>query len=131
MYGNQPAQWDESLRGIERLRVIVNTLTRLRFCTPGGQMEFETKEGAHAAPLGFVPWFDAPERQTADVTVAFGHWSTLGWLEHPHLLALDTGCVWGGQLSAVRLGGATTHELVQVPCVAAQRPGALSVCFLR
>jgi bis(5'-nucleosyl)-tetraphosphatase (symmetrical) len=127
MYGNQPARWEDSITGMARLRVIVNALTRLRFCTPQGQMEFETKEGAHAAPQGFVPWFDAPGRQTADVTVAFGHWSTLGWLEHRHLLALDTGCVWGGHLSAVRLGGSGSHELIQVSCAAAQRSWALSV----
>jgi bis(5'-nucleosyl)-tetraphosphatase (symmetrical) len=124
MYGNEPASWDEALRDVARLRVIVNALTRLRFCTPQGAMEFETKEGAGAAPTGYLPWFDAPGRQTAHVTVAFGHWSTLGWLAHPRLLALDTGCVWGGHLSAVRLGGAPArHELIQVKCPAAQTPG--------
>jgi bis(5'-nucleosyl)-tetraphosphatase (symmetrical) len=124
MYGNEPTTWDDALTGAARLRVIVNALTRLRFCTPAGRMEFETKEGAGAAPAGHVPWFDAPGRQTAGVTVAFGHWSTLGWLEHPHLLALDTGCVWGGHLSAVRLGGAPArHELTQVKCPAMQTPG--------
>lgn len=125
MYGNEPASWDDALTGPARLRMIVNALTRLRFCTPAGQMEFETKEGANAAPPGFVPWFDAPTRQTANVTVAFGHWSTLGWLEHPRLLALDTGCVWGGCLSAVRLGGSPArHALIQVKCQAKQAPSA-------
>jgi bis(5'-nucleosyl)-tetraphosphatase (symmetrical) len=123
MYGNQPAAWDDALTGAARLRVIVNALTRLRFCTPAGQMEFDTKEGAGAAPAGFVPWFDAPARQTAGVTVAFGHWSTLGWLARPDLLALDSGCVWGGHLSAVRLGGSGRHELIQVQCPAMQTPG--------
>lgn len=126
MYGNEPAGWDESLTGVARLRVVVNALTRLRFCTPQGQMEFETKEGAGAAPAGYLPWFDVPGRQTANVTVAFGHWSTLGGLERSDLLALDTGCVWGGCLSAVRLDGAAgqrPHSLIQVKCQAQQTPG--------
>ena len=126
MYGNAPAGWDDALGGADRLRVIVNALTRLRFCTPDGRMEFDTKEGAAAAPPGYLPWFDAPARQTADVTVAFGHWSTLGWLERPDLLALDTGCVWGGHLSAVRLdaaGAPQRHALIQVKCPAMQTPG--------
>jgi bis(5'-nucleosyl)-tetraphosphatase (symmetrical) len=126
MYGNEPSQWDESLSGAARLRVVVNALTRLRFCTPGGQMEFETKEGAGAAPAGYLPWFDVPQRQSASVTVAFGHWSTLGWLERADLLSLDTGCVWGGHLSAVRLDGSATQQprdLIQVKCQAMQTPG--------
>jgi bis(5'-nucleosyl)-tetraphosphatase (symmetrical) len=129
MYGNEPAAWDKGLRGAERLRVIVNALTRLRFCTPQGTMEFETKEGAAAAPTGYLPWFDVPGRQTANVTVAFGHWSTLGGLKRPDLLALDTGCVWGGHLSAVRLDGSAgqrQHSLIQVKCPAMQRPGTAS-----
>jgi bis(5'-nucleosyl)-tetraphosphatase (symmetrical) len=124
MYGNEPTGWDESLTGAARLRVVVNALTRLRFCTPQGQMEFETKEGAGAAPAGYLPWFDVPGRQSANVTVAFGHWSTLGGLERSGLLALDTGCVWGGCLSAVRLAAGSAHELIQVKCPPQQTPGA-------
>jgi bis(5'-nucleosyl)-tetraphosphatase (symmetrical) len=123
MYGNEPVRWDEALTGDARLRVIVNALTRLRFCTAEGEMEFAAKEGAAAAPAGYLPWFDVPGRQTADVTVAFGHWSTLGWLNRSDVLALDTGCVWGGALSAVRLGPGRTHELIQVKCQAMQTPG--------
>ena len=82
-----------------------------------------TPSGAAAAPAGYLPWFDVPGRQTADVTVAFGHWSTLGWLDRPDVLALDTGCVWGGCLSAVRLGPRRGRELIQVKCEAAQTPG--------
>lgn len=126
MYGNGPTRWDAALRGTARLRVIVNALTRLRFCTPDGQMEFDSKEGAGAAPAGYLPWFDVPGRQSANVTVAFGHWSTLGPLERQDVLALDTGCVWGGALSALRLepgGSAPAHQLLQVPCEQAQRPG--------
>ena len=123
MYGNTPNHWDEQLQGTDRLRMIVNALTRLRFCTPEGVMEFDTSDGAHAAPAGYLPWFDVPGRKTRDITVAFGHWSTLGWLDRPDLLALDSGCIWGGCLSALKLGsGPTDHELIQVQCEQAQRP---------
>jgi bis(5'-nucleosyl)-tetraphosphatase (symmetrical) len=124
MYGNEPARWDEGLQGDARLRVIVNALTRLRFCTAQGEMEFATKEGTGAAPPAYLPWFDVPGRRTADVTVAFGHWSTLGRLERPDVLALDTGCVWGGCLTALRLVDAGTHETIEVRCEAAQTPGS-------
>ena len=124
MYGDEPAQWSDTLTGSARLRVIVNALTRLRYCTPEGEMEFETKDGAIPAPEGLLPWFDVPGRKTAAATVAFGHWSTLGWLSRPDLLSTDTGCVWGGCLSAVRIGATLDErELIQVKCEAAQKPG--------
>ncbi|MBP8285644.1 MAG: symmetrical bis(5'-nucleosyl)-tetraphosphatase [Rhodoferax sp.] len=126
MYGNTPLAWRDDLRGIDRLRVIVNALTRLRFCSAAGVMEFDAKEGLDAAPVGFVPWFDVPGRQTAEVVVAFGHWSTLGWLDRTDVLALDSGCVWGGKLSALKLGAGAPgnpHELIQVSCEQAQKPG--------
>ncbi len=124
MYGNAPAQWSATLTGMDRLRVIVNALTRLRFCTPEGAMEFDTKEGAAGAPAGYLPWFDVPNRRTANATVAFGHWSTLGWLGRDDVLSLDTGCVWGGALSALRFNlQDTAQELIQVQCEAEQKPG--------
>lgn len=122
MYGNEPRAWDDRLQGDARLRVIVNALTRMRFCTAGGEMEFATKESAAGAPPGYLPWFEVPGRRTAGITVAFGHWSTLGRLQRPDVLALDTGCVWGGCLSAVRLAAPGQHELIQVQCEAAQTP---------
>ena len=115
VFGNTPDQWQNDLQGIDRQRVIVNALTRLRFCTEQGQMELATKEGAGAAPPGFWPWFDVPGRLTADTTVAFGHWSTQGLVHRPRLIGLDTGCVWGGCLSAMRFDGGR-RELVQVNC---------------
>jgi bis(5'-nucleosyl)-tetraphosphatase (symmetrical) len=125
MYANEPDAWSGTLRGSARLRVIVNALTRLRYCTADGVMEFDTKDGLDKAPAGYMPWFDVPNRQSADVVVAFGHWSTLGWLERSDVLALDSGCVWGGSLSALKLGGGKlAHELVQVPCMGWQKPGA-------
>ena len=124
MYNNMPDAWNVGLRGTARLRLIVNALTRLRFCNVEGVMEFDAKEGLDSAPPGLMPWFDVPGRKTASVTVAFGHWSTLGWLDRPDLLALDSGCVWGGCLSALRLGaGDSPHELIQVKCDQAQKPG--------
>ena len=123
MYGNEPVVWDENLQGDARLRVIVNALTRLRFCTADGEMEFATKEGAGTAPAGYLPWFEVPGRRTSDVTVAFGHWSTLGPVDRPDVQALDTGCVWGGCLTALRLVSAGAHERIEVKCVAAQTPG--------
>ena len=124
MYDNKPDAWDVDLRGTARLRLIVNALTRIRFCTADGVMEFETSDGADTAPKGYMPWFAVPGRKTADITVAFGHWSTLGWLGRTDLLALDSGCVWGGCLSALKLGtSASAHELIQVKCKQAQKPG--------
>lgn len=127
MYGNEPARWSDTLTGAARLRVIVNALTRLRFCTPDGSMEFDTTAGADGAPVGYQPWYEVAGRRTAGITVAFGHWSTLGWLERPDVIALDTGCVWGGALSALRLDHSTVHarhQLIQVKCAQAQAPGA-------
>lgn len=123
MYGNTPAAWRDDLTGNDRLRVVVNALTRLRFCSAEGVMEFASKEGADSAPAGYMPWFDVPGRQTAHVTVAFGHWSTLGKLHRQDVWALDTGCVWGGCLSALRLSNTGKPEIIQVRCEQAQRPG--------
>ena len=128
MYGNKPTRWSDDLAGMQRLRGIVNVLTRLRFCTADGAMDLESKEGADGAPAGFLPWYEVPGRRTAATTVAFGHWSTLGWLGRHDVLSMDTGCVWGGCLSAVRMLAApgAAHpgrELIQVRCPQAQKPG--------
>ena len=123
MYGNEPRAWDDALGGAARLRVIINALTRIRFCTPEGEMEFAAK-GLRAidAPPGYMPWFDVPGRQTAETTIAFGHWSTLGWLDRPDLLSLDSGCVWGGSLSALRIGAeGGAQELIQVKCESSKK----------
>lgn len=118
MYGNTPNQWSKSLKGYERLRVITNALTRMRFCTPTGQMEFESKEGLEQGPKGYIPWFSVPKRKTQDVLTYFGHWSTLGLLRQHNVIGLDTGCVWGGKLSALEISSSNTDsqklELIQV-----------------
>lgn len=124
MYGNEPAFWSDALRGADRLRVVVNAFTRLRFCTAQGVMDFESKESADGAPEGFMPWFDVPGRRTAGVPVAFGHWSTLGDARRDGVLPLDTGCVWGGCLTAARiLGEPGEVERISVRCTQAQKPG--------
>ena len=124
MYGNTPDHWRADLAGADRLRVVVNALTRLRFCSADGVMDFDSTESAQAAPPGLLPWFDVPGRRTAGTLVVFGHWSTLGWLDRPDALGLDTGCVWGGCLSAVRFGATLAErERLQVQCPQAQKPG--------
>jgi bis(5'-nucleosyl)-tetraphosphatase (symmetrical) len=124
MYGKQPERWRDDLRGAERWRCAINSLTRLRFCQRDGTMDFEAKDGAADAPAGLMPWFEVPGRRTEGTPVAFGHWSTLGLINRDDLLALDTGCVWGGHLTAVRLID-NGREVIQIPCERSQRPGAV------
>lgn len=115
MYGSKPDQWRDSLTGWERLRVVVNAMTRLRFCTPKGKMEFRAK--AVKPPDGYAPWFDFRNEKE---TIVCGHWSALGLKLTARLAALDTGCVWGGSLSALRL---EDRSLFQVPCAGYQPIG--------
>lgn len=119
MYGNAPARWDDGLQGADRLRCIVNALTRIRFCTADGAMELATK-GVETELPGYMRWFEVPGRKTEDVTLVFGHWSTLGLILRPRLISLDTGCLWGGKLSAVCL---EDRSLIQVDCPQYQRSG--------
>jgi bis(5'-nucleosyl)-tetraphosphatase (symmetrical) len=115
MYGDQPARWSDALRGAERWRFVINVLTRVRFVGADGTLDLVTKEGADGALPGFFPWFDAPQRRSAGTPIAFGHWASLGLVNRPDLLALDTGCVWGRQLSAARIDGGR-REIIQVDC---------------
>ncbi|MES2742409.1 MAG: symmetrical bis(5'-nucleosyl)-tetraphosphatase [Pseudomonadota bacterium] len=120
MYGNEPAAWDDTLRGADRLRCIINAMTRLRFCSAEGVMDFKLKESADAGQdSGLMPWFDVPGRRSADHTVIFGHWSALGLQVRDRLIALDSGCVWGGALSALCL---QDRSVLQVRCPAYQQP---------
>jgi bis(5'-nucleosyl)-tetraphosphatase (symmetrical) len=120
MYGDAPDRWDDALTGDDRLRAIVNALTRMRFVDAGGRMDFAVKDDAAAAPPGLVPWFDAPGRRSTDVVVVFGHWSTLGLLLRPDVVGLDSGCVWGGALTALVL---EDRRVFSEPCPQARRPG--------
>ena len=103
LYGNKPDRWNESLTGYDRLRVIVNAMTRLRLCDADGRMEFSHKTGLEGAPAGFLPWFEVPGRASADTPVVFGHWAALGLVLQSNVTAIDTGCVWGRALTALRL----------------------------
>lgn len=125
MYGNAPTQWEPTLAGESRLRCIVNALTRMRRCTAKGAMVHDKNDPQAAAsgPDAPMPWFDVPGRRTADVTVVYGHWSTLGLQVRSNLLGLDTGCVWGGSLTAVRLHD---RQLLQVDCPQYQAPSSSS-----
>jgi bis(5'-nucleosyl)-tetraphosphatase (symmetrical) len=122
MYGNEPARWRDDLEGPERWRFVVNVLTRIRYCSSDGRLDLKAKGGLANAPPGMMPWFDIPGRQTADTPIAFGHWSTLGLVQRRNLFALDTGCVWGGALTAVRVDGGR-REVIHVACEQAVAPG--------
>ncbi|MDD5331118.1 MAG: symmetrical bis(5'-nucleosyl)-tetraphosphatase [Sulfuricella sp.] len=115
MYGNEPIAWSKELRGMARLRLITNAMTRLRCCTPEGEMEFSHKGPPEICPPGYVPWYEAPNRKSHDATIIFGHWSALGLAVRSNLIALDTGCLWGGYLTAVRL---EDRQVFQVSCKA-------------
>ncbi len=120
MYGDQPDRWSPQLTGINRLRFTVNCLTRLRFVSADGRLLLELKGPVAAAPAGALPWFRHPQRRTRDDALVFGHWSALGFLSEPGLRCLDTGCVWGGTLCALRLDREEAPLLL--PCKGSRRP---------
>lgn len=113
LYGNEPKVWQERWTGPERLRVIVNAMTRMRVCTTDGAMDFSFKGDLQSIPFDHSPWFDLPNRASSQHTIVCGHWSALGLYQRTNLIALDSGCVWGKQLSAVRL---EDRKLFQVAC---------------
>ena len=118
MYGGKPDAWSADLAGLDRLRFITNCLTRIRFCHPDGRLDFENKGPLGSQPDLLEPWFDLPGRATESVRIVCGHWSALGLLTRPDLLMIDTGCVWGRQLTAARLDGPLRTFSVE-----AARPG--------
>lgn len=116
MWGSEPAAWSDDLAGWDRLRVVINAMTRMRFCTPEGTMEFRapgSKGPPDRGPVGCLPWYEVPGRASADHCVICGHWSALGFRHEKNLLALDSGCLWGGSLTAVRL---EDRRVFQLPC---------------
>jgi bis(5'-nucleosyl)-tetraphosphatase (symmetrical) len=121
MYGDAPDLWSPTLAGAERLRFAVNCLTRLRFVDRNGRLQLAYKGTIAGAPAGCMPWFRHPERATRDDALVFGHWSALGYLAEPGLRCLDTGCVWGGALTAIRLD--REESPVRQPCRARGSPG--------
>ena len=111
LYGDEPRQWKEELVGYDRLRIAVNACTRLRFCTADGTMDFREKRGAGHTPDGFLPWFAHAGRQSARMTVVCGHWSTLDLMLAPNVLMLDSGCLWGGTLTGIRLDDRRVYQI--------------------
>lgn len=104
MYGNEPNKWSKNLGGVERLRVITNYFTRMRFCTAEGKLDLKGKEGADTAPPGYKPWFAHKGRRSRHVKIIFGHWAALqGECKEPGVYALDTGCVWGGAMTLLNV----------------------------
>jgi len=122
LWGSEPAAWDDALTGWDRLRVVVNAMTRMRFVTPDGRMELRApgaKGPPERGPAGTLPWFAVPGRKSADRLIVFGHWSALGFRQTDNVLALDSGCLWGGQLTAVRL---EDRRVFQMPCRQLAKP---------
>ncbi len=111
MYGNEPNKWSKNLCGVERLRVITNYLTRMRFCTAEGRLDLKSKEGLDTAPKGYKPWFAHKERRSRHVKIIFGHWAALlGQVDEPGIIALDTGCVWGGAMTLYNVDSGEYHR---------------------
>jgi len=128
LFGNKPDRWSDDLTGLDRLRAIVNVLTRVRYCADDDRIDFKAKDapaetGANfpAPPHGYRAWFDIGTRRTRGTAIVFGHWSTLGLMVRDDVVGLDSGCVWGGRLTAIRL---EDRAVFQVECPQAQRPGA-------
>ena len=115
LYGSKPDAWRDDLRGADRLRVVVNAMTRMRFCTAAGAMDFRVKGEVEKALPGYLPWFDVPGRRSRGTPIVCGHWSALGLRVTPDLLALDTGCVWGGHLTAIRLEDRRVYQAACAP----------------
>ena len=103
MYGNRPAAWSEGLGGMDRLRFITNCFTRLRYCDLDGNLGLKEKGAPGSQGVGFLPWFKIPGRRSSEERILFGHWSTLGYVATDNVWALDTGCLWGGSLTALRI----------------------------
>jgi bis(5'-nucleosyl)-tetraphosphatase (symmetrical) len=103
MYGNEPARWRDDLAGTERLRIVVNAMARMRLTSADGALELNYKMGLDRVPKGYLPWYDAPQRASRGITILFGHWASHGVLVREDVVCLDSGCVWGRALSALRL----------------------------
>ena len=114
MYGNEPALWSETLQGWDRLRCITNSFTRIRYCDADGQQDFKNNREVGTQPEHLMPWFDIPDRKNSNLKIIFGHWASLGHHLQKNIYALDSGCVWGGKLTAMRLGN--RPEYYQVDC---------------
>ena len=104
MYGNSPSKWSSQLKGMDKIRFIVNCFTRMRYCEANGRLDFKHNGAPGSQPPHLLPWFKVPDRKSAHMKIIFGHWSTLGYYHRHNCYAIDTGCLWGGQLTAIKLG---------------------------
>ncbi|MDH3934568.1 MAG: symmetrical bis(5'-nucleosyl)-tetraphosphatase [Gammaproteobacteria bacterium] len=120
MYGNKPCRWSDELSGWKRMRFTVNCLTRLRFCDGNGRLKLKYKGPPGSQPAEFHPWFELAERKSSDLNIVFGHWSTLGKRDDPGVFPLDTACLWGGELTALRLD--TAPQWFSLSCAGEQAP---------
>ncbi|HZF24997.1 MAG TPA: symmetrical bis(5'-nucleosyl)-tetraphosphatase [Steroidobacteraceae bacterium] len=121
MYGDEPSQWSESLAGDQRLRFMVNCFARLRYCDEAGRINLKLKDSPGQVRPPWMPWFKVPGRASANLRIVCGHWSTLGYYDRDNVLAIDTGCVWGGSLCALRLD--EIGRPILLGCAAHQQPG--------
>lgn len=120
MYGNKPAVWRDDLPKSEKLRFAVNCFTRLRYCTADGILDFSQKGAPGTQPEHLLPWFAVPGRKSLEMRIIFGHWSTLGFYRDYNCYSIDTGCLWGGQLTALKLGD--EPQRISIDCQASQHP---------
>ena len=120
MYGNKPNVWSPDLKGVARLRFIVNCFTRMRYCDINGKLDFTNSGPIGSQPKGLMPWFEVPNRKSSSLRIICGHWSTLGYYEGSNCYAIDTGCLWGGQLTAIKLGEVV--ERFSIDCPGAKKP---------
>ncbi|MSP27646.1 MAG: symmetrical bis(5'-nucleosyl)-tetraphosphatase [Methylococcales bacterium] len=120
MYGNKPNVWSSNLKGTPRLRFIINCFTRMRYCDAEGRLDFTNSGALGSQPDNLLPWFKVPNRKNANMRIIFGHWSTLGYYEGPNCYAIDTGCLWGGQLTALKLDNPV--QRISIDCVGFKKP---------
>jgi len=120
MYGNKPNVWSSSLKGMQKHRFIINCFTRMRYCDVNGRLDFTQSGPLGSQPKTLIPWFEAPKRKSADMRIIFGHWSTLGYYEGPNCYAIDTGCLWGGQLTALKLDNPV--QRISIACPGVKKP---------
>jgi bis(5'-nucleosyl)-tetraphosphatase (symmetrical) len=127
MYGNKPDKWSPQLKGMTRLRFIINCFTRMRYCDMEGRLDFSNTGAVGSQPKGLLPWFAIPHRKSLDMRIIFGHWSTLGYYEGYNCYAIDTGCLWGKQLTAIKLTDPVERTSIDCPGIKKTNQAPLSI----